>query len=286
MTHPQFDPDQYKVNQRREWGDLADGWRKWWPLIESSFQPFSDKMIEMASVAGGHRVLDIATGIGEPALTAAKIVGASGHVIATDQAPPMLQVAQERASELGLQNMEFREMDAENLALPAESFDVALCRFGLMFLPNLDGALKSIHDVLVSGGRLSAAVWGPPQESPMLSLPMRVVQQFIDIPAPPPNVPGPFNLADQSLLQRTFEQAGFSSVSVEKIAILVGIPSASIYLEMLQDTAGPVTAIMNNQPPEKVTEIVSAIVKAMEQFADDSGALAIPATANCVVGTR
>jgi ubiquinone/menaquinone biosynthesis C-methylase UbiE len=286
MTHPQFDPDQYKANQRREWGDLADGWRKWWELIESSFQPFSDKMIEMASVTGGHRVLDIATGIGEPAVTAAKIVGASGNVIATDQAPPMLQIAQERASELGLQNMEFHEMDAENLELPAESIDVALCRFGLMFLPNLDGALKSVRDVLVSGGRLSAAVWGPPQESPMLSLPMGVIQQFIDLPAPPPNAPGPFNLADQSLLLRTFEQAGFSSVSVEKIAILVTIPSASIYLEMLQDTAGPVAAIINNQPPEKVTEIVSAIEKALEQFAGDNGAIAIPATANCVVGTR
>ena len=79
-----FDPNQFKMGQRQSWDSVAQGWRTWWEPIEKGSQKLSNRLVELAKIKPGQRVLDIATGIGEPAMTAAKLVGSSGHVIATD----------------------------------------------------------------------------------------------------------------------------------------------------------------------------------------------------------
>ena len=115
MSTEGFDPARYKAAQRQEWGAVAERWRKWWETIERGAQHVSDRLIELAEIQPGQRVLDVATGIGEPSLTAARRVGPTGSVVATDQAPQMLKIARERSDDLGLRNVEFHEMDAEAL---------------------------------------------------------------------------------------------------------------------------------------------------------------------------
>jgi len=153
------DPKQLKDEQRRDWDAAAAGWKKWWPLFERSAQHVSDRLVELAGVGIGARVLDIATGNGEPALTAARRVGPGGRVIATDQSVGMLTIARERAAALGVANVEFREIDGESLAIPESDFDAVLCRWGLMFMPDVKGALIGIHQRLRAGGRLATSVW-------------------------------------------------------------------------------------------------------------------------------
>ena len=149
-----FDPNQFKMAQRQNWNSVAEGWKQWWDAFEKGAQRLSNRLIELAKIKSGQRVLDIATGIGEPAITAAKIVGTSGHVLATDISVNMLGIAKERAASLGLQDIiEFKESDAEVLDLPDSAYDAVLCRWGLMLLPNFDAALSKIHGSLVSGGR-------------------------------------------------------------------------------------------------------------------------------------
>lgn len=126
-------------------------------------QAGSDLLVELARIGPGHTVLDVATGIGEPAVTAAYKVGPTGTVIATDQATLMLAVARERVAALGLTNVEFREIDAEALDFQEPRFDAVLSRWGLMFLPNLTGALANMRRLLKPGGRLARAVWGARQ---------------------------------------------------------------------------------------------------------------------------
>ena len=94
---PTFDPVLYKNKQRQQWNQVAVGWRRWWPLFERGAQGASEQLVEMAQLQPGQRVLDIATGVGEPALTAARRVGPTGQVIATDQAQQMLTIAQKNA---------------------------------------------------------------------------------------------------------------------------------------------------------------------------------------------
>jgi ubiquinone/menaquinone biosynthesis C-methylase UbiE len=119
-------------------------------------------MIDLAAIGPGQRVLDVATGVGEPALSAARRSGPTARVDAIDSSAAMLDLARARAAELNLENVMFREMAAENLAYPEASFDAVLCRWGLMFLENLQETLAGFRRILVPGGRLVAVVWGPP----------------------------------------------------------------------------------------------------------------------------
>lgn len=121
--------DQIKQSQRQSWDSVALGWQKWWKIFENGAQTVSDKLIDLADVKSSSKVLDIATGIGEPAITAANRVGNSGYVLATDLSPQMLSIAKERDKSRKLDHiMEFREGDAETIALQPFTFDSALCR--------------------------------------------------------------------------------------------------------------------------------------------------------------
>jgi ubiquinone/menaquinone biosynthesis C-methylase UbiE len=131
--------------------------------------------MELAHVAPGQRVLDVATGIGEPAMTAARWVGPSGVVVAIDQAPQMVAVARERMQAAGIRTVEFIEGDAETVALPLDSFDAIVCRWGLMFFHDPVGTLARLRASLVPGGWLAAAIWGPPERVPMIALPFTVL---------------------------------------------------------------------------------------------------------------
>jgi ubiquinone/menaquinone biosynthesis C-methylase UbiE len=150
-----LDSKQYKEEERRSWDSVANNWQKWWKTIERGAGRVSRRLIELAVIKPGSRVLDIATGIGEPSITAAKLVGKSGYVLATDISPQMLSLAKQRAISLSLQDVvEFKDGDAETIDLPPSAFDAALCRWGLMFLPDLKVGLSNIYRSLVHGGLL------------------------------------------------------------------------------------------------------------------------------------
>ena len=284
-THP-FDAAEYKVGQRQEWGAAADGWRRQWETIEKFSQPVSDRLVELTRIRPGHRVLDVATGIGEPAVTASRAVGSSGWVVATDQAPEMLAIARERAAGLGLRNIDFREIDAENLDLPRESFDALLCRWGLMFLPDLGVALRGMYRLLAPGGRLAAAVWSEPPKVPMIGLPMQVIRQMVEMPAPPEGMPGPFSLSDVGALEQAFRQAGLANVHSERMVLTAEWPSAQEFVNMLLDIAAPLKAMLDRQPVEKRTGVLRAIEEAIAQYASADGTVRIPNEAICVVGHK
>ena len=138
MSSSSFDSEQYKTSQRQSWNKVAEGWQKWWKTFEQDAQKVNERLIELAEIKQGDKVLDIATGIGEPAITAARKVGIKGHVLATDISPQMLKIAKERAASFGLQNIvEFKEIDAERIDIDLEpllqqlsSFNAVLCRWG------------------------------------------------------------------------------------------------------------------------------------------------------------
>src|SRR5947209_6834032 len=111
MATPAFDPTQFKAGQRHEWGVSAPAWRQNWALWEQAAQHVNARLVELACIQEGDRVLDIASGLGEPAFTAARRVGPSGWVVATDLSPEMLALAQAEAVQRGIAQIEFREMD-------------------------------------------------------------------------------------------------------------------------------------------------------------------------------
>ena len=203
-----FDPTQFKISQRQSWDSVAQGWKTWWEPIEKGAQALSTQLVQLAEIKPGYRILDIATGIGEPAMTAAKVIGSSGHVIATDISAQMLAIAKQRAMSIGMQDIiEFKESDAENIDFPDSFFDAVLCRWGLMLLPNLDTALFKIHRSIISGRRFAAAVWSAPHKVPIISLASNIIGKELQIPAPQPGIPNPFSLADANKLENSQDQS-------------------------------------------------------------------------------
>ncbi|MFQ5848801.1 MAG: class I SAM-dependent methyltransferase [Candidatus Methylomirabilales bacterium] len=283
MSTPSFDPVQYKAAQRQQWDTVAAGWRRWWETIERGAQHVSDRLVELAAIQPGHRVLDVATGIGEPAITAARRVGPAGRVVATDQSPKMLAIARERAAALELHNLDFREMDAEALDFPERSFNAILCRWGLMFLPHPAAALDHVRRLLVPRGRFAATVWDVPPKVPMLSVAMGVVQRILQ---PPPRTPSLFSLADPGVLEHALLGAGFADVQSERVMSIAEFPSVEAYTTMLKDVAAPVMALLADQPAERRAEVFRAIAEAARAYTAADGRVRMSNQAICAVGRR
>ena len=200
MADQSIDTGRLKNEQKRDWDAAAAGWKKWWTVLERAAQPVSDRLVELARVGAGARVLDVATGSGEPAVTAARRIAPSGRVIAVDQSPGMLAIARERASALGISNVEFRESDGEALAISDHDFDAVLCRWGLMFMPDLERVLSGFHERLVPGGRIAVSVWSTPDKVPMISIGADSVRKLANLPPPAPGALDPLRLGDTSIL--------------------------------------------------------------------------------------
>jgi SAM-dependent methyltransferase len=286
MRTGSFDSAAYKAGQRRDWTRAAEGWRKWWKTLETVLGPVGDRLVQLAEVRPGHRVLDVATGVGEPALAAARVVGPTGSVVGTDISPGMLDLARERATELALGNVEFHEMDAEALDLPDSSFDAALCRFGLMFLPDVDRALESVHRLLVPGGRFAASVWGPPERVPNSRVTFGAITRVLNLPPPAPGTPGVFGLADADGLADRFRVAGYNDVQTETLVARGEFESLGDYILYLQEISAPISSLLADETPERRADVWRAVAEANEEFVSADGKLHLSGESILVVGHK
>lgn len=267
MAESASDMNSLKRDQRAMWDDSAAGWNKWWPTFERAAQNVSDRLVALAGVRVGSRVLDIATGNGEPAVTAARLAGASGHVTAVDQSPGMLAIARERAKSLGLKNIEFVESDAESMALPDASFDACVCRWGLMFMPDLSAVLRTLHRALKPGAGFATAVWNSGDKVPMITLAADAVRQIAGLKPPPPGALEPTRLADTSILKTALEQAGFSSIAIEPMAVTFEFASMAEFVAFRSEV-GRAQAMMARLDPATRARVQAAIGDAARKFQD------------------
>lgn len=286
MADTPFDRAAFKAQQRAQWSAVAQGWRTRWAAFEQGAQPLSDRLMALAQIGPGQRVLDVATGIGEPAMTAARRVGPSGTVVALDQAPQMLAVAQERMRAAGLGQVEWVEGDVESVALPPASFDAVVCRWGLPFFPDPIGTLARLRTSLAPGGWLTAAVWGPPERVPLIALPFAVLTHELDQPPAPPRGPNPFALSAPAALEQVVRDAGFVEVSSEAFTVTFSFASVDELLGHLGDVSAPLHAIMATLSPERQAAFWGTLAAAAGTFADATGRIHLPNDCLIVAGRR
>ena len=283
-----LDSKQYKEEQRQNWDRVANNWQKWWKTIERGAEKVSIRLIDLAEIKPGSRVLDIATGIGEPAITAADRVGSSGHVLATDISPQMLSVAKQRAISLGLQNIiEFKEGDIETVDLPSSAFDAVLCRWGLMLLPDLKAGLSNIYGPLVEDGHFAAAVWASPAQDTLSATTMNTIMKETNAPPPPPGSPGPFSLSDENSLKNSFMISGFKDLNIERMNVSFDFDSLEDYTTFTSETIGPLQKVLANQTSERKKEILKVVTEAAEEYADkNTGIVSFVNEAILIVGKK
>jgi ubiquinone/menaquinone biosynthesis C-methylase UbiE len=283
------DSEDFKAQQRQMWDNAAAGWQAWWPTFERGGQKVSDKLVELAEIKSGDKVLDIGTGIGEPAVTAARKVTPNGKVVATDISPQMLAIAKTRVRSLGLESvMEFKETDGEKLDFPDSTvkFDAVLSRWGLMFFPNLSAALGRIRQLLAVDGKIAAAVWSTSSKVPVLGLAFATVRNEINAPAPPPGTPGPFALADMEALKRSFSQAGFKDIKTDIFQITFDFDSPESYTRFHQQITAPIHAMLASHTEEVKKRAWNSITEAVWKYADSHGRVNLDNEVICIVGSN
>ncbi|HEY6394633.1 MAG TPA: methyltransferase domain-containing protein [Candidatus Binataceae bacterium] len=282
MSDQAPDAERVRREQREFWNRAAPGWSQMFSMLDRAAQHVSDRLVELARISLGHRVLDIATGSGEPAITAARKVGPAGLVVATDQSPAMLELARERAAALGVRNIKFVETDAESLAVNERDFDAALCRWGLMFVPDLDAAARRIAQLLAAGGYFTTVVWGPPAKVPMISAGEDAVRELTKLPPPAPGAPHPLRLADTRPLERALGAAGFKNIYLEPINVKFEFESAQNFTEQRCATSASLRAMLSQQTPEMQRQILDAITESARKYADSSGVVRMNNEAVCI----
>ncbi len=271
MAEQSIDIGRLKNEQKRDWDAAAAGWKKWWPVLERGAQPVSERLVDLARVGAGAHVLDVATGSGEPAVTAARRIAPSGRVIAVDQSPGMLTIARERAEALRISNVEFRESDGEALMITEHDFDAVLCRWGLMFMPDLDRALSGFRQKLVSGGRLAVAVWSTPDKVPMISIGADMVRQLANLPPPAPGTLDPLRLGDTSILSNALERSGFKDIAIERMPVTFEFNSAEDFTKMREEVSSAFRGLLARQSPELRNQIIAAVTDAARKFIQSDG---------------
>ncbi|HET6568260.1 MAG TPA: methyltransferase domain-containing protein, partial [Rhodothermales bacterium] len=173
--------EQIRDQQQATWDKFAAGWKKWDELVLGWLAPVGTELLDGARLRPDSYVLDIASGTGEPALSAASRCP-QGKVMMTDLAEKMLLIAKETAARRGVRNVEMRQCDAGALPFADNTFDAGTARFGFMFFPDVSAAARELARVAKSGARVCTAVWGPPEKNPWATIIMATIAKHVEMP--------------------------------------------------------------------------------------------------------
>jgi SAM-dependent methyltransferase len=267
MDAKSIDPAEFRDKQRDQWNSAAVGWNEWSELIDRSAGKVSERLVEMAGIKEGDRVLDVAAGYGEPSLTAARRVGPEGSVVATDISAEMLEFGSKRAAANDVENIEFMQSDASSLDFPPESFDAAVSRWGIIFEPDGEGTAAKVRGFLKRGGRFAISSWGPPERVPFIAIAMKTAMEKLDVPPPPPGTPGPLSRPTPEAIGGLLEGGGFTGVEVEELEVTWLFESAEEYTAYAKAIVAPVVAMISPHPEEVQRETWQAITDAAREHA-------------------
>ena len=242
-------------------------------MIDEASHAISDRLVELAGIERGSRVLDIAAGYGEPTLAAARKAGPDGLVIASDIAGEMIAFGRERAAAAGVTTIQFIEREAAALQFPDHSFDAAVSRWGIIFEPEAEAAARRVRRFLKHGGRFAISSWGPPERVPLLAIPMRAAAARLQLPPPPPGAPGPLSRSTPDALRALLDAGGFSDVHVEEAEVTYEFESAAEFAEFTMDVGAPLKALLAPRPAHVQEDVWSAVAQAAEEAAAGGGSV-------------
>ena len=262
---------EFREGQRNQWNTAATGWEKWSDLIDSGAAHISERMVELAGVQPGSRVLDVACGRGEPSLTAARAAAPDGSVTATDISAEMLAFGRDRAAAEGIRNIEFVESGANALDFAAGTFDAAVSRWGIIFEPDGEGAAARVRGFLKPGSRFAISSWGTPDKVPFLGIPASTTMRRLGIDPPPPGTPGPLSRPTEDALAGLLEGGGFSGVNVQELELTFEFESPDQYTEFTRDMAAPISAMIAAHPEDVQRETWDAITDAVREASGGDG---------------
>jgi SAM-dependent methyltransferase len=250
---------------------VAPGWYTQREELWKVSRPVSEWMVRKLDPQPGNTVLELAAGLGDTGLMAARLVGETGRVIITDFTPEMIAAARRRAEEVGVQNAEFRVLDAERMDLETDSVDGVLCRWGYMLTTDPAAAFAETRRVLRPGGRLAFSVWAARERNPTGSLAGDILVELGHTPPPDPQEPGAFVMADPERIRRLVVGAGFAEPEVEEVPFRWTFANQDAYWHFLTETAASVSRVLRNLSPEAQDTVRERVHEAARPFHSGEG---------------
>jgi SAM-dependent methyltransferase len=267
-----------RQESRARWGAAARGWGARAEDIRRVTMPVSAWMVDAISPQPGDRVLELAAGPGDTGLLAAELIRPGGELISSDFVPEMLTVAQERARTLGIDNVRFKQIDAEtSIDIEAASLDAVLCRWGFMLMSQPVTALQESRRVLKPGGRLALAAWAAPDENPWSAIPAReLIRRGLE-ERPAPGEPSQFAWAPEGMIGERLEEAGFVDYEVGAVDFEYAFGSLEEWWAVTRDLSMRFAAAEAAMDDATKAEIQTAVREAAAPFTAADGSIALPA---------
>jgi SAM-dependent methyltransferase len=281
-----FDPVAFKRTTREQWQEAAGAWSAWGPAIERWLGEATEVMLDMAEAGPGDRVLDVAAGAGGQSLVAARRVGPTGRVLATDISENILAHAAEAARAEGLANVETRVMDGEDLGAVEEgSYDVAISRVGLIYFPDQQAALAGIRRALRPGGTVAAVVYGTADRNGFFSVPVGIIRRRASLGPPLPGQPGPFSLGAPGVVEEALRAAGFRDVRTRTVPSPVRMASAEECLRFERESFGALHQMLSGLEDAEREAAWDEVGEALRAFEGPEGFVG-PCEMIVAAGTR
>lgn len=275
------------VSAKPDWNSFGrvNASQKWRRQSAAMGSDMTHAIVAAAQVVPGMRVLDIACGTGEPAISLAALLAGDGEVVGVDLSPAPLKIAEQRAAQRGLANTRFQQADAQELPFADKSFDCITSRLGVMFFPDLPRALAEMHRVLKPGGKATLLVWGP-MEQPYFDTTIGSVLRMLPGAVVPESGRKMFEFGRDGLLAQALRESGFTSAEERHLTVPWTWPGTPQEVwEYFQDVAVPFAPLLQSIPPERRVEIDAEVLRAITRYYDGTS-IKFTATVNITVAVK
>jgi SAM-dependent methyltransferase len=272
----QTDPDQLRATTRETWETAAAGWGREADAVRNWGMPVSVAMVESLGLQPGQRVLELASGPGDTGFMAAELVRPGGTLISSDGAEPMIEVARARAAQLGIDNVEFRQLELEWIDLETASVDAVLVRWGIMLTVDPPAATREIRRVLRPGGHAALAVWDARERNPWALIPSQALIELGYTNPPDPDLPGPFSMADEGRLGEVLEDTGFIDVEVVPVTLERHYASAQDIVAESANCSPSFSVTYRELSDDQRAEVAAHMVAAAAPYTEPDGSVTLP----------
>jgi SAM-dependent methyltransferase len=263
-------------------GETASGWKRGAAARGQALEPLTELMLDLAGVTVGSKVLDLGAGSGDQTVLAARRIGPGGIVLATDISASMLALTQEAARAADLPNVQTRVMDAQRLELESGSFDAAMARFSLQFVPDVQRALAEVRRVVKPGGRFAAVVFSAVERNPFRAAPQAIASRLAGKQFPESG-PGQWALNDPTMLLGAFRQAGFRDVDIRPVPFVYRFQSLADAVRNLKEAQPPLAKLLDELSEDDQATAWAEINETLQSLVGPDG-FAAPSEALIVVG--
>jgi SAM-dependent methyltransferase len=270
------DPDEQRAASRDAWERAAGGWGKRAERIRDWGMPVSAAMVQGLALQPGMTVLELAAGPGDTGFMAAERVRPGGALISTDGAEAMLDVARARAAELGVDNVEFKQLELEWIDMETASVDAVIVRWGIMLIVDPAAAAQEIRRILRPGGRAAFAVWDAPERNPWAVIPTRAMVALGHAQPPDPAAPGMFALAADGVLTGLLEGAGFGDVVIAPVAVERRYDALEGYIDETVDMSPVFGSTFAQLDADAQAQVIAAITAEAQPYVADDGSVVLP----------